>query len=200
MSAQLETWYRGATDMMARAGFSVVMCGALAAAIYATHHGSAPQQSAAVVPAPRIATVVASFEESPGISRSQAVVDASPGASLLPVNIPIPLARVAEVRSAPARHVSPSVRKAVRDPVTEAPEVVSFESCLPGCETQDPLIVGRDAPAPDAALISHQADMPVETASVAEPGPGILGMALGAPRAVYQTGRHALTSLVETAF
>jgi len=200
MSPQSETWYRTGSDMIARAAFSIVMCGALALAAYATHQGAAPQHASVASVAPKIATVVASFEDSPGISQSQAVVDASPTANLLPATIPLPIARVAEARPVAARHASSPARKPVREPVAEAPEVVSFESCLPGCETQDPLIVGRDGAAPEGAVMSDAAVAPMETVSLAEPRQGLVGMALHAPRAVYQTGRHALASLVETAF
>jgi hypothetical protein len=221
MNLQQRKWYNSGRDMMARAGFSLAMCGALAAVVFVTERNSSDGLSASAGPgAARPAIIVASFQNSSGIDKSQTAIDASPySAPLLPARIPIPLERVAEASAPLARHTVASVKKAVREPAKEAAKgtakgtdsepaseqvaaassAASFESCLPGCETRDPLIVGAVADVRHPDISPRPTDEMVEEVSLAQRTPSILGRALGAPVAVYRKGRSALTTLVQAA-
>jgi hypothetical protein len=122
---------------------------------------------------------------------------------------------VAEASAPLARHTVASVKKAVREPAKEAAKgtdsepaseqvaaassAASFESCLPGCETRDPLIVGAVADVRHPDISPRPTDEMVEEVSLAQRTPSILGRALGAPVAVYRKGRSALTTLVQAA-
>lgn len=217
MNLQQRKWYNSGGDMMARAGFSLAMCGALAAVVFVTERNSSDGLSASAGSgAARPAIIVASFQNSSGIDKSQTAIDASPySAPLLPARIPIPLERVAEASAPLARHTVASVKKAVREPAKEAAKgtdsepaseqvaaassAASFESCLPGCETRDPLIVGAVADVRHPDISPRPTDEMVEEVSLAQRTPSILGRALGAPVAVYRKGRSALTTLVQAA-
>lgn len=196
MNSQQQTWYRAGGDIIARAGFSLAMCGAFAAVLYVTaHNGSEEMSAASTGSVPRSATVLASFEGSPGLSKSQMAVDASPVA----VKIPVPLERVAQAGPIPAKRAALPIKRPGRETVAVTSNVVRFESCLPGCETRDPLIVGHADKAPDPGVSPRDTDELVQEVSFTDKTPTILGRALDAPRFVYRTGRNALTTLVRAA-
>jgi hypothetical protein len=216
MNLQQRKWYTSGGDMMARAGFSLAMCGALAAVVFVTErNGSDALSASATLGAARPATIVASFQNGSGIDKSQTAIDASPYSPPLPARIPIPLERVADASPPLPRHAVASVKKAARQPVREparetakdtvseqvaaASSAAGFESCLPGCETRDPLIVGAVADVRHPDISPAPTDEMVEEVSLAQRTPSILGRALGAPVAVYRKGRSALTTLVQAA-
>lgn len=200
MTSQQQTWYRAGSDIVARAGFSLVMCGALAAVIYVTHrNGSEELAAASMNNAPRVAIVLPGIAENPGVSVAQAAIDASPAAAPVVANIPIPTLRVAAAGDPAPRHAPVPAKRAVREAVVASARTVSFESCLPGCETKDPLIVGHVAAPQVPAAFPQEGDTLVETVSFQEREPGLLGRAMDAPSLVYRTGRKALTSLVAAA-
>lgn len=199
MKSQQQTWYRAGGDIVARAGFSLAMCGGLAAVVYLTgHNGSQEVSVASAGGVARTATVVASVD-SQALYKSQAAVDASPGALPVPAKIPVPLERVAEASPTPARRPAVPLKRPGAQQVAVASNVLRFESCLPGCDTRDPLIVGHAEKTPDPGVSPSPTDELVEQVSFTQRTPSILGRAMDAPGAVYRTGRNALTSLVRAA-
>lgn len=195
MSWQQQTWYRAGSDILARAGFSLAMCGALAGILYATSHDGQQDTAASLGNPSQTATILASFENSPGLSKSQAVIDASPASP--PATMRMPTQSIAELAPIPARRPLPPLKK--KEPVAVAANVVRFESCLPGCESRDPLIVSSSAKAVAAEVSSRPTDELLQDASLTDTSPSILGRALDAPGAVYRTSRNALTTLVRAA-
>jgi hypothetical protein len=199
MNLQQQTWYRAGGDIVARAGFSLVMCGALAGVLYLTaSDGTQGLSTASLGKAPQTATVLASFENSPGLSKSQIAIDASP-AAMPAAQIPIPIQRVAEIGPMPAKRPVEPVRRPLKGPVAVASNVVHFESCLPACESRDPLIVGQSRKAAETEVSPLPTDELVQQVSYTERTPSILGRALHAPGFVYRQGRDALTTLVRAA-
>ncbi len=199
MHSKQQKWYKAGGDIVARAGFCLVMCGTLAAVIYATHRNGSEQLAAASTTRPgRTATVLEAVVANPVLSGSQVAIDASPAVTPAVANIPIPLERVAAADQVP-RHVPLPARRAVREPVVATAKFVRFESCLPGCDTRDPLIVRAAERTPPPVASPRDTDELVEEVDFRDRGPGLLGRALDAPGAVYRTGRQALTSLVAAA-
>jgi hypothetical protein len=200
MKWQQQTWYKAGGDMIARAGFSLAMCGALAGVLYLTaSDGTQDLSTASLGKPPQIATVLASFETSPGLSKSQSAIDASPAAMPVAAQIPIPVQRVAEIGPIPAKRPVEPVRRTVKEPVAVASNVAHFETCLPACETRDPLIVGQSRQAAETEVSPLPTDELVQEVSFTERSPSILGRALHAPGFVYRQGRNALTTLVRAA-
>ena len=200
MNSQQQSWYNAGADILARAGFSLAMCGALVGVLYATANNGSGAVSASSAGSPaRTATVLASFDGSSGIYQSQAVVDASPVSMPDRPKIPMPPERVPEAGLASARYAVLPTKRPDRQSVAAASNVVRFESCLPDCETHDPLIVGHAEKASSQGLSPLPTDELVEDVSFTETTPSILGRALRAPGIVYRTGRNALTTLVHAA-
>ncbi len=200
MTSQQQTWYRAGSDIVARAGFSLVMCGALAAVIYVTHRNGSDELAAAPINnAPRVAMVLPGVAANPGVSVAQAAIDASPAAAPVVANIPIPTWRVVAAADPAPRHAPVPTKRAVRETVVASADAHSFESCLPGCETKDPLIVGHAAAPKVPVAFPQEGDTLVEKVSLQDREPGLLGRAMDAPGLVYRTGRKALTSLVAAA-
>lgn len=189
MKSQQQTWYSAGADIVARAGFSLAMCGALAGVVYLTaHNGSQEISVASAGGTARTATVVASVDGSQAVSGSQAAVDASPVTLPVPTKIPVPLARVAEAGPMAARHPALPLKRPGTQQVAVASNVRRFESCLPGCETRDPLIVGHAEKMPDPGVSPSPTDELVEQVSFTQQTPSILGRAMDAPGAVYRRG------------
>lgn len=199
MNSQQQMWYSAGSDLIARAGFSLAMCGALAGLLYLTAHNGTDQRSVATASPARTATILASFDSGSGVSKSQLAVDESPVSLPLQPKTAVPLERVAEVKPASTTYAVLPIKRPAREPVAAAATVAHFESCLPGCETHDPLIVGQATKVPEPGLSPSASDELVEQVRFEEPAPSILGKALQAPGIVYRTGRNALTTLVRAA-
>lgn len=199
MNWQQQTWYRAGGDILARAGFSLAMCGALAGVLYLTaNNGADEMATASTGPSARAATVIASYEGSPGVSQSQMAIDASPAAVSLQAKIPAPVERVAAASLTPVYSVLPTKRPD-REPVVVASNVAHFETCLPDCETHDPLIVGHVEKTYDPGLSPSATDELVQRVSYTEQRPSFLGRALDVPGDAFRHGRRALTTLVRAA-
>jgi hypothetical protein len=199
MNSQQQTWYRAGGDMIARSGFSLAMCGALAGVLYMTANDGSEELAASAGGTAAAATVVTSFEASPGLYKSQAVVDASPATMSAPAKTPVPVERVAQATRAPARRAASPVKRPASEPVAIASNVVRFESCLPGCDTRDPRVLGYVVKASDPSVSPGPADELVAKVSFTERTPSILERAMHAPGFVYRQGRSALTTLVRAA-
>lgn len=200
MNQQQQTWYRAGSEIIARAGFSLAMCGALGGVLYLTASDGTQDLSTASVSKPaQIATVVASFEASPGLSKSQEAIDASPAAAPMTAQIKAPVQRLAEIGPMPAKRPALPARVTVKEPVAVASNVVHFETCLPDCETRDPLIVGQSRKVVATEVSPLPTDELVQNVSYTERTPSILGRALHAPSFVYRESRNALTTLVRAA-
>jgi hypothetical protein len=187
-----EKWLDGGADVAIRAAFSFAMCGALAGVMYLTAQngladGSNTQQ------APRAATVLASIDSKPQADRVPlpAAIHAVPIAH--PASVPV-------VASADIRPVIPTRRPTApaRLPADKS-AVARFDSCLPDCETRDPMIIGYGDQPPEmepvAARDDQQIEQPVRLPVLAG-ATSFLGKALDVPGAALRKGKSVITTVV----
>lgn len=135
-------------------------------------------------------------KERPGANMLQAAVDASPG---------VPSPSVAKPVAVPIPHVSPKLaaspaksRKEETAAVMPA-GVARFDSCLPECETRDPLIAEYHGPSQDVMPVNAPADVEEEVEFDVSPlrGAGhVFDAASEASGNVLRRGRQALHNLI----
>lgn len=186
-------WLGAGADVAVRAAFSLGMCGALAGFLYLTAQNGIAESS--VTPAePAAATLVATLDTKPALS--QAVVDASPPAVAVPVKVSTPF--IAAIK---AQTVIPTKRPDVPAKASavarNSPE--RFDTCLPNCETHDPMIVGYAEKDPAPFQSDPQVDAVVEepvSLPVLQSAGSLLGRALEVPADAMRKGRSAIASVV----
>lgn len=192
MNMLKEKWLGGGADVAIRAAFSFAMCGALAGLLYLTAQnglaaGSNAQQT------PQTATVLASIGAKPQADRVPAPVATPAAPMVLPTSTPV-------VASADIRPVIPTKRPALpTKPAAEKNAVARFDSCLPDCETRDPMIVGDADKMTEMQPVPPQDDrqieQPVRLPMLAGAN-SLLEKAFDAPGAAFRKGKSVITSVV----
>ncbi len=160
MDAQPVSWWNGQSETTRRLGCGLAVCGTVVGALYViVQTGPADRSTGFIDEGGRTTINGAASAPDLVVNRLQPAVDASPARLLVSVPVPQPSPLAAMIKSgAPVKRI---VRAdAGKTKVASSAEVEHFDSCLPQCETRDPLItrnpdyaeavlpVAGDAPSP----------------------------------------------------
>lgn len=193
MGMQDMKWRAAGADVAIRAAFSLGMCGALAGFLYLTAQNGIAENST-VQAGPQAATLVAMLDAKPTVSQS--AVDAGPYAVAAPIKVSTPI-----IVSMKAQTVIPTKRPEVptKEPVVARSATERFSTCLPNCETRDPMIVGYPEKDPAPFQPDPQVDAMVEepvSLPVLQRAGSLLGRALEVPGNAIRKGQSAITRVV----
>lgn len=193
MTMLKEKWLGGGADVAIRAAFSFAMCGALVGVIYLTAQdgladGSSGQQQ------PRAATVLASMDTRPQADRLPVPVTTKASSITLPASAPV--VALTDIRPViPTKRPTPPIKL----PAGKG-DVARFDSCLPDCETRDPMIIGYAGKARQIEPASSQDDDPQIEQTVSLPvvagATELLDKAFDVPGAAFRKGKSVITRVV----
>lgn len=142
MDTQPVRWWNGQSEATRRLGSALAVCGTVVGALYLIVE-TAPTERAMRFfdDSGRITISSAKPLEHLAANGPQLAIDASPARQLMTVPIPIPSPLAAVKIPTPAKRIA-SHSDTVKTKIAAAGGVERFDSCLPQCETRDPLIAG----------------------------------------------------------